>query len=76
MASMIERINNLQDRSSVPMVKRRKIATDADDQTRKNGFSGSSSGMLSNHIKQKQREKQSTPAALQSQSTLDLTGGT
>lgn len=75
MTSMIERMNNLQDRSSVPMAKRRKIQEDMDDQTRNNGFSGGSSGMLSGYVQQKQREKQSNPNVSQSQSTLDLTGG-
>lgn len=76
MTSMIERMNNLQDRRSVPMVKRRKIDEDASHQTPRNAFSSGSSGMLSEHVHQKQQDKQSTPAALQSQSTLDLTGGT
>lgn len=76
LTSMIERMNNVQDRSSVPMVKRRRIEEDPGDRTLKNGFSGGSSGMLSDHVNQKQREKQATPAALPSQSTLDLTGGT
>lgn len=76
MTSMIERMNNLQDRSFVPVAKRRKIQEEAGDQTRKHGFSSGGSGMLSDHVNQKQREKQSAPTALQSQSTLDLTGGT
>lgn len=76
MTSMIERMNNLQDRNSVPVAKRRKIQEEAGDQTRKNGFHSGSSGMLSDYVNQKQREKQSTAAALQSPSTLDLTGGT
>lgn len=74
MTSMIERMNNVQDRSSVPMVKRRRIEEDADDQTRKN-FGGGSSGILSDYVNQKQQEKQSTPTALRPQPTLDLTGG-
>lgn len=76
MTSMIERMNNLQDRSSVPVAKRRKIQEEAGDQTRKGGFHSGSSGMLSDYVTQQQREKQSTAAALQSPSTLDLTGGT
>jgi hypothetical protein len=74
---MIERMNNVQDRSSVPVAKRRRIEEDLDDQGSQSGFnSNGSSGMLSEYVKQKQQEGQKAPsAASQSQTTVDLTGG-
>lgn len=78
MSTMIERMNNVQDRSSVPMAKRRRIEEDLDDQTGQNGFnSNGSSGMLSEYVKQKRQDGQEAPSATsQSQTTVDLTGGT
>lgn len=77
MSTMIERMNNVQDRSSVPVAKRRRIEEDLDDQGSQSGFnSNGSSGMLSEYVKQKQQEGQKAPsAASQSQTTVDLTGG-
>lgn len=77
MSSMIERMNNVQDRSSVPMAKRRRIAGDSEDQGSRNGFHGNGgSGMLSGYVKQKQQEGQAAHSITpQSQSTVDLTGG-
>lgn len=77
MSSMIERMNHVQDRSSVPVAKRRRIGDDSQDQGSRNGFHGNgSSGMLSGYVKQKQQEGQATPSMTpQSQSTIDLTGG-
>lgn len=71
MGSMIERINNVQDRSTVPLAKRQKLM-DSDNEGFKNGFSSGSSGMLSAYVKDKQRTGVPTGNA---QATLDLTGG-
>lgn len=64
----------------MPVAKRRRIDfdEDVDDQRGQNGFHGSgSSGMLSGYVKQKQQEGQEFPSAMsQSQTTVDLTGGT
>lgn len=75
MGSMIEQMNNVQDRSTVPVAKRRKVELDVDEERPKNGFHSASSGILSGYIKQKQHEKQSTPSLKQDRPTLDLTGG-
>ncbi|KAL2292654.1 hypothetical protein FJTKL_07758 [Diaporthe vaccinii] len=77
MSSMIERMNHVQDRSSVPVAKRRRIGEDSQDQGSRNGFHGNGgSGILSGYVKQKQQEGQAAPSMTpQSQSTVDLTGG-
>lgn len=75
MSSMIERMNKVQDRSTIPMAKRRKIEDPFEDDKPKNGFHGGGSGMLSDYVKQKQQEGQSRYPPMQAQSTLDLTGG-
>lgn len=79
MGSMIERMNNVQDRSTVPVAKRQKMMSDDDSERGpKNGFSSSSSGILSGYVKDKQRAGLSmlnTPASGKAQATLDLTGG-
>lgn len=78
MGSMIERMNNVQDRSTVPVAKRQKMLSDDDSEVgRKNGFSTSSSGILSGYVKDKQREAQSHsgPASGKPHALLDLTGG-
>ncbi|KAL1864225.1 hypothetical protein Daus18300_007822 [Diaporthe australafricana] len=77
MSSMIERMNNVQDRSNVPVPKRRRIEDDSQDQGPRNGFHGNGgSGMLSGYVKQKQQEGQAASFIKpQSQSTVDLTGG-
>lgn len=75
MSTMIERMNNVQDRSSVPVAKRRRIEEDLDGQSGQNGFSSNgSSGMLSEYVKQKQQEGQEAASA--ASTTVDLTGGT
>lgn len=72
---MIERMNNVQDRSTVPVAKRQKMMVEDDsDGGRKNGFSSSSSGLLAGYVKDKQRAAAS--ASGQAHPTLDLTGGT
>lgn len=81
MGSMIERMNNVQDRSSVPVSKRQKMMSDDDSEGKpKNGFAGrSSSGILSGYVKDKQRAGLSVLSASASgkaYATLDLTGGT
>lgn len=78
MSTMIERMNNVQDRSSVPLAKRRRIEEGLDDQMGHNGFSSNgSSGMLSEYVKRKQQEGQEAHSATpQPQTTVDLTGGT
>lgn len=77
MSTMIERMNNVQDRGSVPVAKRRRLEENLDDQSRQNGFhSNGSSGMLSEYVKQKQQEGQKVfPGASRSQATVDLTEG-
>lgn len=79
MGSMIERMNNVQDRSTVPVAKRQKMMSDDDGEGgRKNGFSTSSSGILSGYVKDKQREAQAEGASAsgKAHALLDLTGGT
>lgn len=74
MGHMIENMNNVQDRSTVPMAKRRKV--DDSPEFAKNKFNGGSSGMLADHIKQKQKEAQPVNRISgQTLATLDLTGG-
>lgn len=73
MSSMIERVNNVQDRGSAPVPKRRRIEEDSDGQGSQNGFSNGSSGMLSEYVKQKQQNGQAAPSA--TSQTVDLTGG-
>lgn len=75
MSAMIERMNKVQDRSTIPMAKRRRIEDAFEDDRPKNGFHGGSSGMLSDYVKQKQQEGQSRYPPIQAQPTLDLTGG-
>lgn len=77
MSSMIERMNNVQDRSTVPVAKRRRIGDDSQDHVSRNGFHGNgSSGMLSGYVKQKQQQGQAVPSTTsRPQSTVDLTGG-
>lgn len=74
---MIERMNNVQDRSTVPVAKRRRVGDDSQDQGSRNGFHGNGgTGMLSGYVKQKQQEGQAaTSITPRSQSTVDLTGG-
>lgn len=75
MGSMIERMNNVQDRSTVPVAKRQKMMGDDDSESgRNNGFSSGSSGLLAGYVKDKQRAAAS--ASGQTHATLDLTGGT
>lgn len=75
MGSMIERMNNVQDRSTVPVAKRQKMMSDDDGEGgRKKGFSSSGSGLLAGYVKDKQRAAAS--ASGQTHATLDLTGGT
>lgn len=74
LGSMIENMNGVQDRSTVPVAKRRKIEEEGDE-IQKNGFRSASSGILSGYIKQKQQEAHSMPSSKQAQPTLDLTGG-
>lgn len=76
LGSMIEHMNGVQDRSTVPVAKRRKIEGEGDDEAQKNGVRSAGSSILSSYIKQKQQEGQSLPSAKKAQSTLDLTGGT
>ncbi|KAK7734936.1 hypothetical protein SLS53_007713 [Cytospora paraplurivora] len=73
MSSMIERVNNVQDRGSAPVPKRRRIEEDSDGQGSQNGFSNGSSGMLSEYVKQKQQKGQAAPSS--ASQTVDLTGG-
>lgn len=81
MGSMIERMNNVQDRSTVPVAKRQKMMSNDDSEGGpKNGFSRSSSGILSSYLKDKQRAALPmlgvpAPASGGSHATLDLTGG-
>lgn len=80
MGSMIERMNGVQDRSTVPVPKRRKIAEDdgGDAHRFKSHDGGSSSGMLSGYLEEKKRADQPMPTSLTGKKTpvLDLTAGT
>lgn len=76
MSSMIERTHNVQDRSLVPIAKRRRI--DDDDNGSRNRFHGSGGGILSNYVKQKQNEGHSSSTGMRTPPTfaeIDLTGG-
>ncbi|CAN8102178.1 unnamed protein product [Discula destructiva] len=80
MGSMIERMNGVQDRSTVPVAKRRKVTdVDAEDQPKygaHSSSSSSSSGMLSGYLKEKQHTDQSMPppsATTGKTPVLDLT---
>lgn len=78
MGSMIERMNGVQDRSTVPVAKRQKIMEEDAEGLMKSHQSSSSSGLLSGYLKEKQRAEQSMsglPAARKTQ-VLDLTAGT
>lgn len=75
MSSLIERMNHVQDRSSVPVAKRRKLDAGPEDGKPRTGFHGGSSGTMADYVKQKQHELQSTALAAPPQPTLDLTGG-
>lgn len=73
--TMIERMNNVQDRSSVPVPKRRKVEQGLEGVNGKQaGFHGSSSGMLGEYMKQNQQEGQAGPSFAQF-APLDLTSG-
>lgn len=77
MGSMIERMNGVQDRSTVPMAKRQKISTDDNEGGPKYGSNSSSSGMLSSYVKEKQLAGQSMPGTQTpgKPPVLDLTTG-
>ncbi|POS80573.1 SNF2 family domain-containing protein [Diaporthe helianthi] len=77
MSLMIERMNNVQDRSTVPVAKRRRIADDSQGHPSRNGFHGNGGGgILSGYVKQKQEEGRVAPSTTpRSQGTVDLTGG-
>ncbi|KAI1845725.1 hypothetical protein JX266_008090 [Neoarthrinium moseri] len=69
-ASMFERMNNVQDRSSVPQPKRRKV--EAENGNQHHSFSGGGSGIVGQAIKDKRAEAAKNPA-LGRVDTVDLT---
>ncbi|KAH9887104.1 SNF2 family N-terminal domain-containing protein [Xylariomycetidae sp. FL2044] len=76
--NMIERMNNVQDRSHAPQQKRRKLE-DGNGVDAKQRFTSGSNGMISQHIKEKRQKtgQNSTmgPAATVDLTTVDLTAG-
>lgn len=78
MGTMIERMNGVQDRSTVPMAKRQKISDDDGDERPKYGSTSGSSGLLSSYVKEKQLADQSMAGSQVARKipVLDLTGGT
>lgn len=78
MGTMIERMNGVQDRSTVPMAKRQKISDDDGEERRKYGSTSGSSGLLSSYVKEKQLADQSMAGSQVARKipVLDLTGGT
>lgn len=80
MGNMIERINDIQDRSSVPHAKRRKVDTpeadaEAEAERKAKGYGAGSGGALGAYVKEKREEGQRNNSARSSQ-TVDLTEGT
>ena len=74
---MLERLNNVQDRTAVPQAKRRKLETielddSADEQQKRNSFGSGASGILGQHVKDKRGEAAKTPS-LSRVDTVDLT---
>ncbi|RKU45802.1 hypothetical protein DL546_005172 [Coniochaeta pulveracea] len=74
MGNLVERLNNVQDRSDVPQPKRRKTVAEGDipDPNSANGsFHIGSGGILGDFVKEEQKEKQDTPVG--GVVTVDLT---
>ena len=74
MSRMIERMNNVQDRSSFPLPKRRKIGEDEDGSSTPGTFRSGGNGMLGEYVRQQRDQTQSVPT-LKSAPSVDLTGG-
>lgn len=77
LGSMLERLNNVQDRTIAPHPKRRKLETielddSADEQQNRNSFGSGGSGVLGQHVKDKRGEAAKTPS-LSRMDTVDLT---
>ncbi|KAH6659718.1 SNF2 family N-terminal domain-containing protein [Truncatella angustata] len=69
--SMFERMNNVQERTAMPQLKRRKVQAEDNDMIPSN-FGGGGSGMLGQYVKEKREEDSKNPA-LRSVDTVDLT---
>jgi SNF2 family DNA or RNA helicase len=74
MGSMLERNFNVQDRTLVPQVKRRKIETSDDASDDKHKFGAGGSGILSSHLKGREGENGAGSSGKTSD-TVDLTEG-
>lgn len=74
MSRMIERMNNIQDRSSFPLPKRRKIDENEDGSSTPNSFRSGGNGMLGEYVRQQRDQSQPVPS-LRSAPSVDLTGG-
>ncbi|TDZ65081.1 DNA repair protein RAD5A [Colletotrichum trifolii] len=74
MANVIERMNNVQDRASVPQPKRRKVDTPESDVDNKKFTGGGGSGILGAYVKDKQEEGKKERPNVYTQ-TVDLTEG-
>ncbi|KAI1811172.1 SNF2 family N-terminal domain-containing protein [Poronia punctata] len=68
-SSMIEHVNNVDDRIFVPQQKRRRLEEDVE---RKSSFGNGGSGMLSQHVREK-RQEEAVQNGLTGQETVDLT---
>ncbi|KAK7981864.1 hypothetical protein PG988_004102 [Apiospora saccharicola] len=76
---MIERMNHVQDRSTAPQPKRRKVETidlddSADEKTTSTFGNGGSGGMFGQYVKDKREEAANSPS-LSRANTVDLTEG-
>lgn len=69
--AMFERMNNVQERVSMPQPKRRRVEAE-DDTINPSGFGSSSGGVLGQYVKDKREEAAKNPA-LERVDTVDLT---
>lgn len=74
MGAMLDRKYNLQDRSTIPEPKRRKIETTDEAGQAKQAFRGNGTHILGDYIKEKRSEGTATPP-LKRAETVDLTDG-
>ena len=77
LGTMLERLNNVQDRTTAPQPKRRKLETielddSADEQQNRSRFGSGGSSILGQHVKDRRGEAAKTPS-LSRLNTVDLT---
>lgn len=69
---MIERMNNLQERTSMPQAKRRRVDLQEDDLNHRNFGGGAGTGILGQHMRDRREEAAKNPALVRV-NTVDLT---